>query len=159
MTNFQINNCKILLEELEKLQQATKAPVFSMERWVNPILDRARTQKALHKRIMQVTDNPCGTAACLAGKAGLIPRIRRLGFKWDVLTGKRRCFFGGDAKANFQYDIYEGTNAVCAFFGGDTFREVFMRTKIRTLNGALRVLRKHIRVEEIRASFPKADRE
>lgn len=148
MTNFQINNCKILVEELVKLQATVDNPVFDMERWVNPRLDRARTQKALHKRIMKVTDNPCGTAACLAGKAGLIPRLRRLGFKWDVLKGKHRRFFGGDAKANFQYGIYEGTNAVSAFFGCRTFTNVFMRTKIRTLNGALRVLRKHIREEE-----------
>lgn len=145
MTNLQIEHCKILVEELEKLQKATKAPVFSMERWVNPILDRARTQALLHKRIMDVTKNPCGTAACLAGKAGLIPRIRRLGFKWDIVKGR---YYGGDAKANFKYGTSEGTYAVTAFFGYSTFTNVFMRTKIRTLNGALRVLRKHIRVEE-----------
>ena len=145
MTEFQINNCKILIEELTKLQETVKEPIFDMSRWVDPILDHFRTKKGLHAKIMEVTKNPCGTAACLAGKAGLIPRIRKMGFKWDVVVHKN---YLHEATATFMFDDLQENEAVRAFFGTTTFQKVFLRTKIRTLNGGIRVLKRHVKDEE-----------
>ena len=152
LTEKQISNCKVLIEELVKAQKAERKPIFSMERWIAPDFDHGPTKKALHEKIMKVTLDPCGTAACLAGKAGLFPRIRKLGFKWDVVAG--RPFNGGYyARANFSYQGLIGSAATKEFFGESTFNSVFIRTKIRTLSGALRVLKKHIKDE---AEFKKA---
>ncbi len=144
MNETQISHCKVLIEELTKAQKAERKPIFSMKRWVDPGIEGAGTKKELHERIMKVTLDPCGTAACLAGKAGLFPRIRKLGFKWDVIAGGYR----GYARANFSYGDRRGSQATRAFFGDSTFDNVFMRTQIRTLKGALRVLKHHVKLEE-----------
>ncbi len=146
MTETQISNCKVLIEELTKAQKAERKPIFSMERWIDPNLDSGPSKKALHEKIMKVTLDPCGTAACLAGKAGLFPRIRKLGFKWDVIS--KAGYLGAVARASFSYQGLIGTDATREFFGRSTLDNVFMRTKIRTLNGALRVLKRHVKDKE-----------
>jgi len=72
-TKVQKERIEVLIEELEKLRAKHGRKVkFDMGVWC----------KATKEDIPEAIKNPCGTYACLAGKAGLIPRIRRMGFKW-----------------------------------------------------------------------------
>jgi hypothetical protein len=147
MNDIQLKRTKVLIVELHKLRDNTEKPKFNMGDWMNNLLSRMSSKAALHKAIMEATKNPCGTAACLAGKAGLIPRIRRMGFKWDVLP--ERSYLTGQAQAGFHYDGWTGDHAVQEFFGSDVFHEVFMDISgIRTLLQGIRALEKIVKEEE-----------
>lgn len=47
---------------------------IDMGRWTDMDLPQSKLKDAM--------SNPCGTACCLAGKAGLMPEFHKLGFKW-----------------------------------------------------------------------------
>lgn len=146
-TQIQINRLNVLIEELEKLRANTAKPKFEMRNWMAETLSKFATKVGLHKAIMDATKNPCGTAACLAGKAGLIPRIRRLGFRWDVMETKT--FMTNQAQACFHFDGYTGDVAVKHFFGWEAFSEVFMALgEITTLFQGIKRLKKLVKEEQ-----------
>lgn len=141
MTPIQIRRVKILIRELKFLRANTPNPVFRMGEWMCNILTKRKSKKVLHQDIMKATKQPCGTAACLAGKAGLIPAVRRMGFKWDVYTKDQAFDLFGNARAGFQFGSHLGDNAVVAFFGQMAFSEVFMDIRgIRTLLQGIKAL-------------------
>ena len=132
-TKAQLRRINILIEELEKLRKENPKGKFDMGTWCS--IKRAATRLLLRKQILEAIQNPCGTAACLAGKAGLIPRIRRMGFKWD--TAKSR----GNV-ADFRYKKLIGNVAVQFFFGSAVFHRVFTRTySISTLYQGIQALK------------------
>lgn len=140
MTETQYKRTKVLIEELIKLRSNTVKPKFKMKNWMSETLTKMFRKEDLHAEIMEATRNPCGTACCLAGKAGLLPRIRRMGFKWDVIPGPKR-FSWSDAKADFQFNGETGTKATREFFGSHVFERVFMNTShIRTLLQGIKAL-------------------
>ncbi len=142
MTDIQIKRTEVLIEELIKLRATTEKPQFNMKQWMSNFLTRMPGAKALlHREIMEATKNPCGTSACLAGKAGLIPRIRRMGFKWDVVPEPKSSRYY-DTRACFQYDGLTGDNAAVAFFGNAVYHGVFMNYgEIRTLLQGINALK------------------
>jgi hypothetical protein len=143
MTEKQYRRVKILITELEKLRQTTKKPKFYMGNWMSRLLQKRRSKRALHIAVMEATREPCGTEACLAGKAGLIPKIRRMGFKWDVTDRTDEYDY---AIANFRYKVYTGDEAVRAFFGRDIFNQVFMNTSgIKTLFQGINALKRAVK--------------
>ncbi len=147
MNDAQLKRCKILITELHELRKNTIKPKFNMGNWMCDTLSRMTRKGRLHRAIMEATKNPCSTAACLAGKAGLIPRIRRMGFKWDVLSGVS--YLTGQAQAGFHYGGYTGDDAVKAFFGSDAFHDIFMDLGgIRTLLQGIRALERLVKAEE-----------
>jgi len=115
----------VLIEELVRLRKETPRPKFNMKSWCSIASGTSKT--FLMKLIGQAVKNPCGTSACLAGKAGLIPKIRRMGFRWEVMRQsadrKRRLI---PAKAGFRYKRSIDCNAVKKFFGPMCYWEVFM---------------------------------
>ncbi len=153
MNAKQYRRVKILITELEKLRKTTKKPKFYMGNRMSRILQKRVSKRALRIAIMEATREPCGTEACLAGKAGLIPRIRRMGFKWDVMDEPGEY---GYAKANFRYKFYKGDEAVRHFFGRDIFNDIFMNTAgiktlfqgINKLKAAVKTVRESGAVEE-----------
>lgn len=96
---------EILLEELEKLP---KESFVYMTDWVVAGGKLSESDEA--RFVRSAMKNPCGTAACIAGKAGLMPRFRKLGFRW-----------------NFE-EQYDFEDAVYDFFGLMTHRIVFANT-------------------------------
>ncbi len=151
MSKVQYNRTKILIEELKTLRANTPKPKFRMANWMSEFLTKMFHKKDLHQAIMDATREPCGTACCLAGKAGLIPRIRRLGFKWDVLDGGSAW---SDAKANFQYKDEIGNEAVKLFFGSYLFCRVFMNTEgLRTLLQGIKALQDAVNVYDDEQSY------
>ncbi len=146
-TQIQIDRLNVLIVELEALRANTKKPKFDMGNWMSGALTRLTTKVGLHKAIMEATENPCGTASCLAGKAGLIPKIRRMGFKWDVMPD--RSYLTGQAQAGFHYDGWTGDFAVQEFFGSEAFHEVFMAiSEIRTLLQGIKALKRLVTYEQ-----------
>jgi len=131
-TPVQLRRIRILIEELEKLRKDNPKGKFNMGIWC--ALTKAVDRFILRKEILEATKDPCGTVACLAGKAGLIPRIRRMGFKWDP-TGRRK------AHANFRYREHRGVGAVTAFFGEDVLYHVFRIMTINTLYQGIQALK------------------
>ncbi len=105
-----LRRIKILIEEFEKF--GNKGFVY-MDEWVNtdnvPESDMGRGDR---KFIIEAGKNPCGTAACIAGKAGLMPRFRRLGFKYNIYWGSFNVsadrFFG----ESFHEAVFVGRFAV-----------------------------------------------
>ena len=88
-TKVQLRRINILIEELEELRRTTKDIKFEMGTWCElEYVDDGQSATDLQKLIRNATKNPCGTAACLAGKAGLIPRIRKMGFMWNMIPRK-----------------------------------------------------------------------
>jgi len=85
---------KQLIKEFKK--QGT-AGAIHMNSWV---YGRPDSVKALA--------NPCGTAACIAGKAGLMPAFRKKGFRWNFLTRR----FSNPPEVFFGNEVY------CAVFIG-----------------------------------------
>lgn len=140
-TKVQKGHIRVLIEELEKLQD-TKDIQFNMSHWcelgLRKPFDAPMPREELREAILLATKNPCGTSACLAGKAGLIPRIRRMGFKWGVSRG-------GAIKGIFRYTNngreLTGDAAVCAFFGERVFEIVFTgRFDIKTIPQGIQAL-------------------
>jgi len=122
-TSKQLFRVEVLIEELVRLRKETPKPQFNMKNWC--LLASARTKTFLAQLIGRAVKNPCGTTACLAGKAALIPKIRRMGFRWEVMRPKshRR---GQMAKAGFRYKRNIADKAVKQFFGPMCYWEVFM---------------------------------
>ena len=118
----QLFRIEVLIEELVRLRKDTPKPMFSMKNWC--LLARGRTQTFLKQLIGAAVKDPCGTTACLAGKAGLIPKIRRMGFRWEVMKGRRGR--GLPARAGFRYKNNIEDKAVKSFFGPMCYWEVFM---------------------------------
>jgi len=144
-TKVQLDRIRILIEELEKLRKDNPKGKFNMGIWCD--LEFARTKTKLQKQIMEATKNPCGTAACLAGKAGLMPRFRRMGFKWTAHSS---------GYADFSYKGNLGDDAVKAFFGYDVFTDVFLNTnEIKTLFQGINALRQFVEDEDL--MLPVAD--
>ena len=136
-TKVQLRRIEILIEELEKLRKAKPKGKFNMRIWC--ALKRAATRAVLRKQIREAVKNPCGTSACLAGKAGLIPRIRKMGFKWDTID--RWGDHGG-----FRYKKFIREAAVRAFFGDDVYWGVFNRPhSITTLFQGINALKSFVR--------------
>ncbi len=144
-TPIQLHRIEILIEELEKLRQRAKERKeeieFNMGFWITPEMEGPNLKGKIDKAVR----NPCGTAACLAGKAGLIPRIRRLGFKFDIVPGS----YG--AKAEFQYTEngfnYRENSAIGAFFGEDVTKKIFIGShNIDTLFQGIQALKRFVRV-------------
>jgi len=145
-TPTQLRRINILIEELIKLRQRAidrdREIEFNMASWMEP----GMSSPNLRSKIDKAVRNPCGTEACLCGKAGLIPRIRRLGFKWDIIPKS----YG--TSANFQYtggdgDRYHGSHAVKEFFGEDVTEEVFLGGQdINTLFQGIQALKRFVRV-------------
>ena len=123
-TKAQLFRVGVLIEELEKVRKSTPSPKFNMKSWCT--LHRAATKTFLKKLIGQAVKNPCGTTACLAGKAGLLPKIRRMGFRWEVMRPKSYRQRGHPAHAGFRYKHNIEVNAVKKFFGTMCYWEVFM---------------------------------
>lgn len=145
-TKIQLKRIEILIEELEKLRKENPRGIFDMGDWC--ALDSAPTKTELDKQIKEATKNPCGTAACLAGKAGLIPRIRQMGFRW----GSRVSILGWDSYAygGFRYKDYFDDNAIEAFFGEEVLNTVFYDTAtINTLYQGIKALKKFIQIEKM----------
>ncbi len=146
MDKQQYKRTKVLIEELIKLRANTEKPKFQMKNWMSEALKKMASKVGLHKAIMDATKNPCGTTCCLAGKAGLIPRIRRMGFKWDVRPGpvdaKHYSWSAQPwARACFQFDGWTGDAAARKFFGDTVFEKVFMNVAgIRTLLQGIKAL-------------------
>lgn len=147
-TTKQLTRIKILIEELESLRENTEKPAFDMGTWCE--ISEADTKTKIQKQISEAVKNPCQTAACLAGKAGLMPRFRRMGFSWrfshfGILFGKNEI----GACASFKYKEYKGVLAVKMFFGADVTKEVFMQTLgIRTLFQGINALKEFVAEEE-----------
>lgn len=112
---------KVLIEELEDLRANTQKPKFNMKSWCELVIGHSKT--FLKKLIGEAVKNPCGTVGCLAGKAGLIPKIRRMGFRWEVLPGQKN---RAPARAGFRYKNFTTDAAVRQFFGRMCYWEVFM---------------------------------
>lgn len=145
-TPVQLKRLNVLIEELERLRANTVKPKFNMGNWMSNALSRFKTKVGLHKAIMEATENPCGTAACLAGKAGIIPKIRRMGFKWDVLP--EFSYLNGQAQAGFHYNGWTGDYAVKEFFGQEAFHECFMAIgEIKTLLQGINKLKSVVKYE------------
>ena len=150
MTPIQITRCKVLIRELKLLKANTVKPKFFMGNWMSLFLTKRRTTRELHQDIMEATRNPCGTACCLAGKAGLIPAIRRMGFKWDVYTKDQAFDLFGNARAGFQFGSHLGDAAVINFFGQLAFSDVFMNIyNIHTLLQGIKALEAVIKAGEL----------
>lgn len=116
-----LHRIKVLIEELEDLRANTPKPKFNMKAWCEIV--RGKSKTFLRKLIGAAVKNPCGTSGCLAGKAGLIPKIRRMGFRWEVLPG---CRSHRPATAGFRYKNFTTDAAVRQFFGRMCYWEVFM---------------------------------
>ena len=145
MTTKQLRRVKILITELEKLRATTKTPKFNMGQWMSRLLKRRNSKKAMKIAIMEATREPCNTSACLAGKAGLIPKIRRMGFRWDVIGANSY----GEGVADFRYKDFIGDEAVKQFFGYDTYSDVFLNTyDINTLFQGINALKRAVKAEE-----------
>lgn len=130
-TKAQLNRIRILIEELEKLRKEHGRKVkFAMGVWCD----------LEDKSLREAVRNPCGTYACLAGKAGLIPRIRRMGFK---------CF-DDDFGVDFKYKSHSGTSAIEKFFGKEIMRSVFTRyaMTIPTLFQGILALKRFVAARE-----------
>lgn len=153
-TLVQLKRIKILIEELESLKETTKKPAFDMHQWCE--IGELRTKALMQKQINKAVKNPCQTAACLAGKAGLMPRFRRMGFSWAF------SHYGPSgvihnrlvALADFRYrdrhkHVWKGTFALEKFFGIPVYRQIFMRTyKIRTLFQGINALKRFVAEED-----------
>lgn len=136
-TRVQLRRIKILIEELEKLPTDG---VFKMDTWCEL---SGGFGTSLKSKIRKAVRNPCGTAACLAGKAGLIPRIRRMGFKWDVLGRWGH-------HANFRYKTFIGGSARWEFFGEDVNDAVFTSIDtIDTLPEGIEALKEFVKDAEL----------
>lgn len=120
----QLFRVKVLIEELEKMRKSNPSPKFHMKSWCELACARSRT--FLNKLIRRATKNPCGTTACLAGKAGLIPKIRRMGFKWEARELSSELLRSTTARAGFKFKDKVDDNAVKEFFGIMCYWEVFM---------------------------------
>lgn len=144
-TSLQLHHIKVLIEELEKLRTETPKPKFEMSRWIDALLTFGRNKTSLRKTIHEATLHPCRTSACLAGKASLIPRIRRMGFRWDFWDFNVH----GEATAAFHYRGYFGTSAVRKFFGEDVYYQVFVNLEnIRTLLQGIKALKQFMERNE-----------
>lgn len=146
-TPIQLHRIEILIEELEKLRQRAKKRKqeiqFFMGNWITPEL----ASPNLKDKIAKAVRNPCGTQACLAGKAGLISKIRRMGFKWEILPGSR------GTESNFQFTEnryrFRGDSAVKAFFGGDVTKEIFLGSQsIKTLFQGIQALKRFVKANQ-----------
>lgn len=138
----QLNHIRLLISELEKLQKETPEPEFDMNIWcslANSDLQFDREQ--LERQIEKATENPCGTAACLAGKAGLIPAIRKLGFKWAVSSKKNNIGHRDFPAGQFQYKDRRGRAATEEFFGVSVMHMVFESDQIYTLQEGIDALK------------------
>ena len=128
-TKVQLNRIRILIEELEKLRaQHGRGIKFDMGLYVS----------TLNFDLPTAIKNPCGTYACLVGKAGLIPRIRRMGFRWTQAAG------GG---YDFRYKKCRGSDAIRTFFGDAVSAEIFHgpgMDRISTLFQGIKALKKFV---------------
>jgi hypothetical protein len=164
MTNGdQIKRIHILIEELEIIKKETSRQKFNMHEWCE--LMKFHTRAALKRAVKGATKNPCGTSACLAGKAALIPRLRKMGFKWDFLKLEDIGYPGENktqAVAGFIYkergqwgERFEGDEAVKQFFGLRAYQDVFHNFRIKTLARGIKELKAFVDVEErIFEQFP-----
>jgi len=153
-TKVQLKRINILIEELEKLRASTPRPKFNMGMWCE-LTGRDEkdswgravsndTRAELRAKIKAAVLNPCGTAACLCGKAGLMPRFRRMGFRWDVSKS-------GKVEGKFYYskrgrarDTY-GEVATMEFFGFDVYDDVFINVdEIKTLSQGIKALKRFV---------------
>jgi len=156
MTNKeQINRLKVLIEELEIIYKGPrKKSSINMSEWCE--LDKFHSMAALTRAIKIATEDPCGTSACLAGKAGLIPRIRKMGFKWDFDHSQPVGFEWErktQAVAGFVFKERghlprKGDIAVKEFFGERAFQDVFHNFNIKTLFQGIRELKAFVKVEQ-----------
>jgi len=142
-TPIQLHRIKILIEELTKLRQRaidkSRGIEFDMTTWMDPEL----CSPNLGTKINKAVKNPCGTSACLAGKAGLIPKIRKLGFQWDI-TPKSYGTSAGFSYTENEFR-YTGNSAVSLFFGGGVFKAVFLDVKgINTLHQGIMALKRFV---------------
>jgi len=101
MTEEQIDRVKQLIEEFR---------IFNDVGFIN-MVDWAVSEApgTEYDKLTQAINNPCGTAACIAGKAGLMQVFRDQGFKW--------CF----RNDGFSIEPQE-------FFGEETYNCVFIGT-------------------------------
>ncbi len=143
-TLIQLHRIEVLIEELTKLRQRSidrgREIEFYMGNWITTDL----CSPHLKDKITKAVRNPCGTQACLAGKAGLIPRIRRLGFKFDIVPGS----YG--AKAEFQYTengiTWSENSAIRMFFGEDVTKKIFIGSQdIHTLFQGIQALKRFVK--------------
>ena len=119
----QLFRIKVLIEELVRIRAETDKPKFNMKHWCE--LARGKSITFLNKLIGKAIKNPCGTSCCLAGKAGLLPKIRRMGFKWEAKPSSSPVR-GAPATGGFRYQHNVDDNAVKKFFGTMCYWEVFM---------------------------------
>ncbi len=150
MTNkVQLRRVKMLIEEFEEILRTVPKPNFNMKMWCE-LRTSNLVNSNLRAKIREAVKNPCGTAACLAGKAGLMPRFRRLGFKWDDIFDQNTEFYG-----TFSYDGAVGNYAVKRFFGTDVFHDVFINTdNIVTIKGGIYHLKLCVaRIEKYHAQY------
>ncbi len=143
-TLIQLHRIEVLIEELTKLRQRSidrKEEIeFNMVFWITPEMEGPNLKGKIDKAVR----NPCGTQPCLAGKAGLNPRIRRLGFKFDIVPGS----YG--TKAEFQYTEngfnYRENSAIKAFFGEDVTKKIFIGGQdIHTLLQGIQALKRFVK--------------
>jgi len=149
----QLNRLSILSTELSKLSDAMPAESvrFDMGLWCELTnADSLLSRADLEKQITEATRNPCNTYACLCGKAGLIPRIRRMGFKWAIrelnvdpnYDGRRPCV------GEFQYKNLRDHEAIREFFGDGAMDNVFLNhSSIETLDEGIELLEDYIQKE------------
>lgn len=158
-TEIQLKRLGILVEELEKLRDSVPASevCFDMGQWCELQNAESRTTRTkILADIEAATLNPCNTYACLAGKAGLIPRIRRAGFKWTISDPKA----GEDddscwSHTEFQYKdraghVVKGHDAITAFYGESAMSNVFLHHShgIDTLQDGIELLTTFIKWEK-----------
>ncbi len=98
---------KTLVAELSKLEG-----FIHMTGWMAE--PNTTTDEGYEKFLKRARKNPCGTAACIAGKAGLMDVFRKEGFYWDYYSGRggfsieASAFFGQDV----HYSVFTGYWAV-----------------------------------------------
>lgn len=151
ITGVQLNRIKMLIEEFEIILEDRNARIH-MRDWCE--LEYAETKEEAKRKLKDAVDNPCGTAACLAGKAGLMRRFRNLGFKWTMKFEPG--FFSydeGHFSGEFEYRDSTGDDAVREFFGDDAYEELFMDFTIKSVRGGIYRLKQFVnRVEKERAA-------
>jgi len=130
-TPEQLARLEILHEEFKKLPKDGR---FFMEYWLAD-LERADYDE-IKEGYNKALENPCGTAGCIVGKAGFIPRIRDLGFKITLEPFDERLYFTDEI--NETCISTKGLGAACdeseenpliSFWGYDAFSELFTSSK------------------------------